>query len=225
MEKEKVIIFGEGNIQELAFFYLENDGRWEVVAFTADANYIHSDTWLGRPMVPFENIELVYPPAEYKMFVPLGYKRNNHLRAEKYRQAKAKGYGFVTYISPHATYYGTPVGENCFIFENNVIQPFTTIGDDTILWSGNHIGHHTKIGSHVFIASHVVVSGIVEVGDYTFIGVNATVGNGLKIGEDNLIGAGAVITKDTSEGEVYVPNRSILLEKKSSQISIDKPRI
>lgn len=225
MEKEKVIIFGEGNIQELAFFYLENDGRWEVVAFTADANYIHSDTWLGRPMVPFENIELVYPPAEYKMFVPLGYKRNNHLRAEKYNAAKEKGYHFITYISPKAIYYGTPVGNNCFIFEDSVIQPFTVIGNDTIVWSGSCVCHHTKIGNHCFIASNVVVNGIVEVGDYTFIGANATIRNSLKIGKDNLIGSGAVITKDTSEEEVYVPNRSILLEKKSSEISIDRPRI
>lgn len=63
MEKEKVIIFGEGNIQEVARFYLENDGKWEVAAFTADREYISADTYLGRPMVPFENIESVYPPA------------------------------------------------------------------------------------------------------------------------------------------------------------------
>ena len=96
-----------------------------------------------------------------------------------------------------------------------------TIGDDTILWSGNHVGHHSKIGSHCFLTSHVVVSGVTSVGDYTFIGVNASVGNGIRIAEDNLIGAGAVITKDTQKGEVYVPQRSISLDKKSHEISID----
>ncbi len=221
MNKEKVIIFGEGNIQEVALFYLQRDEKYEVIAFTADMEYITGNTYLGLPMVPFGKIERLFSPSEYKMFIPLGYKRNNHLRAEKYYAAKSKGYGFITYISPKATYYGTPVGENCFIFENNVIQPFTTIGDDTILWSGNHVGHHSKIGNHCFLTSHVVVSGVTSVGDYTFIGVNASVGNGIRIAEDNLIGAGAVITKDTQKGEVYVPQRSILLDKKSHEISID----
>lgn len=217
---EKVIIFGEGNIQEVALFYLQRDEKYEVAGFTADIEYIKVDIYLGLPMVPFGEIETIFPPKEYKMFIPLGYKRNNHLRAEKYYVAKSKGYEFITYISPKATYYGTPVGENSFIFENNVIQPFTTIGNDTILWSGNYIGHHTKIGNHCFIASHVVVSGVTQVEDYTFIGVNATIGNGIKIAKDNLIGAGAVITKDTKEKEVYVPDRSILLTKKSDEISI-----
>lgn len=218
---EKVIIFGEGNIQEIALFYLQNDDRYDVVAFTADAEYIKSDIYLKLPMIPFADIEKLYPPTEYKMFIPLGYKRNNHLRAEKYYAAKNKGYKFITYISPKAAYYGTPVGENCFIFENNLIQPYVVIGNDTILWSGNHIEHHTKIGNHCFIASHVVVSGVTVVEDYTFIGANATVGNGIRIAKDNIIGAGAVITKDTMEKEVYVPNRSILLNKKSDEISID----
>jgi len=218
---EKVIIFGEGNIQEVALFYLKNDEKYEVVAFTADEEYIKSDTYLGLPIIPFSNIEKIYPPKDYKMFIPLGYKRNNHLRAEKYYAAKSKGYSFITYISPKVTYYGTPVGENCFIFENNVIQPFTSIGNNTILWSGNHIGHHTKIGNHCFICSHVVVSGVTEIGDYTFLGVNATVTNGIKVAKDNLIGAGAIITKDTKEKEVYVPSRSVLLNKKSDEISIN----
>ncbi len=218
---EKVIIFGKGNIQEVALFYLHRDEKYEVAGFTADIEYIKNDIYLGLPMVPFCEVERLFPPKEYKMFIPLGYKKNNHLRAEKYYAAKAKGYEFITYISPKATYYGTPVGENSFIFENNVIQPFTTIGNDTILWSGNHIGHHTKIGNHCFIASHVVVSGVTQVEDYTFIGVNATIGNGIKIAKDNLIGAGAVITKDTKEKEVYVPNKSILLAKKSDEISIN----
>lgn len=217
---EKVIIFGEGNTQELALFYLKREENYKVYSFTEDTKYIHSDTYLGLPMIPFEEIETVYPPTEYKMFIPLGYKRNNHLRAEKYEVAKKKRYQFITYISPKATYFGTPVGENCFILENSVIQPFTAIGNDTILWSGSHIGHHTRIGNHCFLAPYASVSGVSVVNDFTFIGINATVGNGIKVAEDNLIGAGAVITKDTVKGGVYVPNRSVLLDKKSDQISI-----
>lgn len=217
---EKVIIFGEGNIQEVANFYLQNDERYQVIGFTADTDYIKSDTYLNLPIVPFENVEMIYPPREYKMFIPLGYKENNHLRARKYYEAKEKGYSFITYISPKATYYGTPVGENCFILENNVVQPFTKIGNNTILWSGNQIAHHSSIGNHCFISSHVIVSGCSQVKDFTFIGLNATIRDQITIEEDNIIGAGAVIVKDTKKREVYVPNRSILLDKKSEDITI-----
>lgn len=225
MYLEKVIIFGEGNIQEMAFFYLQREEKYEVCAFTADKIFIKSDMYMNRPMIPFENIEVVYPPIKYKMFIPMGYKRNNHLRAEKYEMAQKKGYGFITYISPKATYYGTPVGDNCFILENSIIQPFSKIGSNTILWSGSHIGHHSCIGNHCFLAPCATVCGGTEIGDYSFIGANATVRNEIKIAEDNIIGAGAVITNSTLEQEVYVPNRSILLNKKSNQISIDRVKL
>lgn len=218
---EKVIIFGEGNIQEVANFYLQRDERYEVVGFTADSAFIKNDIYLNMPIVPFEEVENIYSPKEYKMFIPLGYKENNHLRARKYYQAKEKGYSFITYISPKATYYGTAIGENCFIFENNVIQPFTKIGNNTIMWSGNHLGHHSIIGNHCFIASHVVISGCSMIDDYTFVGVNATFRNGIHVAKNNLIGAGAIIMEDTAEGEVYVPAKSILLKKKSCEVHID----
>ena len=102
--------------------------------------------------------------------------------------------------------------------ENNVIQPYTEIGDNVIMWSGNHLGHHAKIQSHCFIASHVVISGAVNVGEYSFLGVNSTIRDSVHIGKESLIGAGSVIVKDTEEKSVYVPTRSIKLEKSSDMI-------
>ena len=43
------------------------------------------------------------------------------------------------------------IGENSFIFENNVIQPFVRVGNNCILWSGNHVGHRTVLRDHVFV--------------------------------------------------------------------------
>lgn len=219
---ERVIIFGEGRIQEVAFFYLTRDDRYEVVAFTADSKYISNDVYLGCPILPFEEIENELPPDRYKMFIPIGYTEMNHLRQKKYMEAKEKGYSFITYISPKATYYGTPVGENSFILENNVIQPYTQIGNNVIMWSGNHLGHHSIVGNHCFIASHVVISGGTEIGDYSFIGINASIADGILIGKENLIGAGAVITKSTEDKSVYVPKRSCLLNINSDKISFSR---
>jgi UDP-3-O-[3-hydroxymyristoyl] glucosamine N-acyltransferase len=96
------------------------------------------------------------------------------------------------------------IGDNCFIFEDNTIQPFVTIGSNVTLWSGNHIGHHSTIKDHCFIASHVVVSGGVEIGECTFIGVNATLRDHIKIGERCVIGAGALLLADAEPEGVYI---------------------
>ncbi len=204
----KVIIFGIGQIAEIAHFYLTNDSKHEVVAFTVDKEFIDKDSFNELPVVAYEELVEKYPPDEYKMFIPISYKKVNKLRAEKFADAKAKGYECVSYISSKATYYNTPVGENCFIFENNVIQPFTKIGDNCILWSGNHIGHHTTVEDHCFLASHVVVSGNVTIGESSFLGVNCTIADNVCIGKANVIGSGAVIFKNTDDDSVYSPTET-----------------
>lgn len=199
----RIVIFGNKDFAQLAHFYLTHDSEHDVVAFTLDAEYIEEATFEGLPVVSFETLEAHYPPDEVKLFIPISPQKLNQVRAEKYHQAKARGYSFISYISSKATYYGTPVGENCFIFENNVIQPFVTIGDNCILWSGNHIGHHSTLGNHLMITSHVVVSGHVVIDDYTFIGVNATLSNGIHVAEKNVIGAGALVLKSTEPEQVF----------------------
>lgn len=199
----KVIIFGNKDFAELAHFYLTQDSQHEVVAFTIDEEYINENEFMGLPLVPFEHLPKTYPPSKFKLFIPMSFAKLNEHRIKKYKQGKDAGYDFISYISSNATYYNTPVGENCFIFENNVIQPFTNIGDNVILWSGNHIGHHSNIANHVFIASHVVVSGHVNIGEGSFIGVNATINNGINIGRYNIISSGALIQKSTQDYEIF----------------------
>lgn len=98
------------------------------------------------------------------------------------------------------------IGENCFVLEDNTIQPFVEIGDNVTLWSGNHIGHHSRIGSHSFLASHVVVSGGVVIGEQCFIGVNATLRDHIRIGDRCVIGAQALLLEDAAPEGVYIGN-------------------
>lgn len=203
----KVVIFGNSEIAEIAHFYLTHDSEHEIVGFTVDEAYLNSDNFHSLPVFPYETLEKYYSPTEYKLFIPISYKKVNQVRAEHYYNAKKRGYGFISYISSKAACYSTKIGENCFIFENNVIQPFTSIGNNCILWSGNHIGHHSIIEDHCFLASHVVVSGAVTVGEYTFVGVNATIRDNVKIGKANVIGAGSLILNDTEDRAVYSPRK------------------
>lgn len=202
---EKVIIFGLGDISQIAHLYLLEDKNYEVVAFTIDKEYFKESTFEGLPVISFEEIEALYPIDEYKLFIPLSYTKINKLRERKFLEAKAKGYKLMSYIHPKATVASNAkIGENCFIFEDNTIQPFVTIEDNCILWSGNHIGHHSTIKAHSFIASHVVISGGCTIGENTFIGVNATLRDHTTIGKSNVIGAGALILADTEDNKVYM---------------------
>ena len=215
-----LVIFGTRQIAEVCSFYFEHDSGYRVVAYTVDGAFLKDGQFQGRPVVPFEDMVGRFAPGEHDMFVAIGYGKMNRLRAEKFAAAKALGYRLARYVSTKAfTWPGLTVGENTFIMEANVIQPFASVGADTIIWSGNHIGHHVHIGDHCFLASHIVVSGDVEIGDQCFIGVNATLRNGIKVAPRCLIGAGALIIKDTKPDEVYAPPATEASRVPSSRVS------
>ena len=186
-------------------FYLTHDSEHEVVAFTVNESRLDEPELLGLPVVSFETVDREYPADEHSMYVAVGYAQVNRVRARMYEEAKGKGYPLISYVSSGCTTWpGFEIGDNCFIFEDNTIQPFVTIGNDVVMWSGNHIGHHSKIGDHCFITSHVVVSGNVSVGAYSFLGVNATIRDTISIGERNVIGAAALVMRTTGDRELYV---------------------
>jgi len=201
---EKVLIFGTSIMAEVVYYYLTKDSPYEVVAFTADRDFIKEKEFFNLPVVPFEDVESIYPPDRFKMFIAVGYQKINKVRAKKYEEAKEKGYTLISYVSPKAMVWdNVEIGDNCFIFESNVIQPCVKIGNDVIIWSGNHIGHHGSIGDHVYIASHAVICGCVKIKPYCFLGVNVTIRDDITIARECIIGAGALILGDTKEREIY----------------------
>ncbi|MCI0415673.1 acetyltransferase [bacterium] len=201
----KVIIFGIQDFASLAHFYLKHDTEHEVMAFSVTKQYLpEAKTFEGLPVVAFDEIENLYPPNEFSFFAPMSHRKMNRLRELIYNQIKSKGYPLISYVSSKATVFeGTPIGENCFILEDNTIQPFTTIGNNVVLWSGNHIGHHSVIKDHVLFTSHVVLSGHCVVESYSFFGVNATIRDGVHIAEGTLVAMSASIFKDTEPWGVY----------------------
>jgi len=217
----RLIIFGMGDAGCLAHYYFSRDSEHDVVAFTVDREYMKGSLFLDLPVVEFEKVHEAYPPSDYKMFVALGYSGMNQVRATKYFRAKEMGYELVSYVSSRCTYLtDNPVGDNCFVLEDNTIQPFVKIGNNVTLWSGNHVGHHSTIEDHCFLASQIVVSGRVHIGPYCFLGVNVTLRDAITIAPRTLLGAGAIIMKDTVEDGVYLPSRTELFKKKSFEVKI-----
>lgn len=214
-----VIIFGAGDIAQVAHFYLTHDSDYEVVAFTVDNAYLSATKFCELPVVAFEEIENLYPPESFDMLVAMSYAKVNKVRAKKCEEAKNKGYQLISYVSTQATTWSDlSIGDNCFILEDNTIQPFVKIGNNVTLWSGNHIGHHTEIGDNCFITSHVVISGGVKVGQNCFIGVNSTIRDHVEIADNCVLAANALILKDTQEKGVYTTKAAELSKVPSNRL-------
>ncbi|UYO49207.1 acetyltransferase [Rhodopseudomonas palustris] len=202
---KKLIIFGAGEIAQLAQYYFSTDSNHDVVAFTVDAAYLGAGEFCGLPVVAFEDVARLYPPDTHAMFVAVSYARLNVVRRDKYLAAKDLGYDIASYVSSRATVLNDGrIGENVFLLEDNTVQPFVTIGNNVTLWSGNHIGHHSKIGDHCFLASHIVVSGGVTIEEQCFIGVNATLRDHITVGARSVLGAGALLLEDVAADGVYI---------------------
>jgi sugar O-acyltransferase (sialic acid O-acetyltransferase NeuD family) len=200
----KIIIFGINQLSELADYYIKNDTDLEVVAFTVHKNFKNIDKFKDKPVIEFEELEKQYSPKEYLLFAPMTGINLNKTRESIYNEGKKKGYQFYSYVSSKATILTDKIGENCFILEDNTIQPFVEIGNNCVLWSGNHIGHHSKIEDHVFITSHCVISGNCLIKSHSWLGVNCTLRNNLIIGNGTLIAMSASVIKNTDDFTVYI---------------------
>lgn len=216
--RERVVIFGTGEIAELAHIYFTEDSELEVVGFTADDAFVKEPTFRGLPLVPFSDVTTHFPPDVCGMHVALSYRRLNRNRQERFEAAKALGYRLPSYVcSRSVTWSDLTVGENCFILENQTIQPTVRIGSNVMLWSGNHIGHGTEIRDHAYLASHVVLSGHTVVGQRCFFGVNATTRDFVTVGDDCFITMGALVVKDVPPRSVVLPGRGTTLEGGTEQ--------
>ncbi len=201
----KLVLLGDSAFAEIAYEYFTHDSEYEVVAFAVEREYLHREALFGLPVVPLDELPERFPPAGHCFYAALVYTQGNRLRTRLYEAAKEMGYSPASYVSPRAfVWRNVTLGEHCFIFEGNVVQPFARIGRNVVLWSGNHIGHHSTIGDHCFVSSHVVVSGFVTIGDSCFLGVNATIANNTNIGNRCTLGAGALILGDVGDGETAV---------------------
>lgn len=203
-KSKKLIIVGDSAFAEIAYEYFTADTEYEVVAFSVESTHLKKNKLLDLPIIALENITDHYSPADHSLFVAITYTQLNRLRTRLANYAKVQGYSLASYVSPRSFIWrNVNIGEHCFIFEDNTIQPFAKIGNNVVLWSGNHIGHHSIIDDNCFVSSHVVVSGYCNVGSNSFLGVNSTVANNINVGIDNWIGPGITLSRDSKPGTLY----------------------
>jgi sugar O-acyltransferase (sialic acid O-acetyltransferase NeuD family) len=203
-KRRRLVIVGDSAFAEVAYECFTRDSDYEVAGFAVEAAYHKRETLFGVPVVPFEQIGDRFPPSEHDVYAALVYTQLNRLRTRLYHAARDKGYGAASYVSTRAFVWpNVALGEHCFVFEDNTLQPFVRIGSNVVLWSGNHVGHHSVVEDNCFIASQVVISGFCTIGRNTFMGVNATLGNNVTIGEDTWIGPGVTLSRSTPPNGLY----------------------
>lgn len=206
---QRLVIVGDSLFAEIAHEYFQYDSPYEVVAFSVERDYLKRSHLRGLPVVPFETLAQEFDPVECHVFVAITYLQLNRLRTRLMEASKASGFALASYVSSRAfVWRNVELGEHCFIFEDNTLQPFVRVGRNCVLWSGNHIGHHSTIGDNVFVSSHVVISGSVRIGDNCFLGVNSTLVNDITIGEDVWLGPDVVISRDVEPDTIWRPARS-----------------
>jgi len=222
---KSLVIFGTGEIAELAFFYFSNDSDYEVVAFTVDDEFVDKTSLFNLPIIPFSEIVSKFTPEENSMHVALSYSKLNQLRQEKYEQAKGSGYKLVSYVCSKSVFWNDiEIGDNCFILENQTIQPTVKIGNNVMLWSGNHVGHGTVIRDHTYVSSHVVIAGHCEIGQRCFMGVNSTIKDFTKIGDDCFIAMDASVVSNLDDGSVALGMPAKIFKHDDKRAKIIKKR-
>ncbi len=69
---KKTILFGIGDLAQVACVYLRKDSPHEVAAFTVNKQYLPADKVLGLDVIPFESLERSHPPSDFNLFVAIG---------------------------------------------------------------------------------------------------------------------------------------------------------
>lgn len=192
----KLLIVGAGEFADIAYEYFTVDSHYDVVGFAVDREYLVATRKFGLPVVALDEAKDHFAPSVTDAHVAITSTKLNRVRKQLIEKTRTQGYRLANFISPRAMVWRTAeLGENVFVFENNVVQHGVRIGDGCVLWSGNHIGHQAKIGAYCFLSSHIVLSGYCDVGENCFIGVNAAFADNVTIATDTFVGMAAVVNK------------------------------
>lgn len=199
-----LVIFGTGELAQLAHFYFTHDAGREVAAFCVDQARLPAPSearFQDLPLLAYETLHETCPPQSHEVFVAIGYTQLNAARAQRCAALRERGYSLASYVSSRASVWpDLSLGGNCMIMEGNLLQPFVTLGEGVIMFAGSTVSHHVRVGDHCFIGSEATLCGGVQVGDRTFLGAACTVREHLTIGSDCLIGAGSLVLKDVPAG-------------------------
>ncbi len=214
----KIILAGNAITAQILHSYLVADPRYSVVGVTVDDAFVPKGSVGELPVVPISALASVFPAAECRILMAIGYSDLNRVRESLFSRLKAMGYGIETYVHPGAhVHTHFPLGEGSVVFPGAVVEPWVTVGANVKVWANVTLAHHSSVAEHCWIASGAVVSGQAKISRNTFVGVNATIVNGVTVGEHNIIGAAALVSRDTRPHSVHLARSAELIRYSSDE--------
>jgi sugar O-acyltransferase (sialic acid O-acetyltransferase NeuD family) len=217
----KLIVFGIGNTSEVVTYYIEKWQLGSVCAYTVDSAYCSSSTFLGKPVLPPDEIVIRFPPHDFSAFVAIGYLDSNNMRTEKLKLIKSFGYSIVSVINPllpRPPYFC--YRENCVVIPDDLlIVPGASIGTNVFIWNKCSIGHHVIIEDNCWISTGTIIGGNTTIGKNSFIGMGVTISNGISIGDGCVIGIGSTVKKSIKSGCTVISQAGKIVENSNKYIS------
>lgn len=220
--EDKIVIYGDSDFAEQAFYQLESDGRYKIVAFTVDIERIKKRNYLGLPIYPFQKLGNFFQKKEIKIFVAIGYSKMNSIRESVTLEVIDNGYNLLTYISKNAVIgQNVKIGDGSFICEFVSIGPKTSLGIGVIILPHTRIAHDVIVADFCYLSSSLAIGGYSEIKRNSFIGLNSTIRNNIIIAERNILGSASNVVRSTEPYSVYVGNPA----KRIKDIGLDNINI
>jgi acetyltransferase-like isoleucine patch superfamily enzyme len=203
----KLLIYGNGPKAKLLYAYAKRS--MDVCGFTVDDHCIlpGESLFCGLPLVPFSEVEQIFPPDSCEMIVAIGYEQMNGLRQQKIAEAAAKGYPFTSFV--HETlirHEEMLIGDNCIILDHVSIHPGTRIEHGSFIDSNVNIGQNCHIKAMNWISAGVSVGQDTVLGTNCFVGANASIEAGIEVSERTYIAANLALGWNTEPDDVFTSN-------------------
>lgn len=214
----ELIIFGVGEIACQVFQHIILEKKYRVVAFTINKQYCSISSLFGLPVVPFEELDILFPNKNYCILVCIGFNQMNKTRKNIFDMILEKGYEIIGYKHDTATVLTKEVGLGNIILENVNISIGCKIGNGNIFVNNSVVCHDVKMKDFNYVSPGSVVLGHAKIGSFCFLGANSTIKDNIIVDDYNLIGANAFVNKNTLKNDVYVPPKSYKLKKYSYEM-------
>lgn len=218
--KDKVVIFGNTEYSFMIAEYIRQFCNVCVSAFVINKDYISESQFHGIDVVAFEDIENKFKSDEVDFILGLGYKSMNTIREKIYISIKEKDYNVASFVHPSAVVETNDLGEGNIILSGAYIGPNSRIGNANIIWNGCNISHNVTIGDYNYFSPSATLGGFAQVGNNCFFGLGSVIRSSVSVADKTLIGAGTYLNNSTEVFDVYVPQRALKLNHKSTDMNL-----
>ncbi len=221
----RVLVYGSRMLSKMLVYDAQGHPDFKMAAFVLDQNYLDgAASYLGLPLVSFEEVEHNYPPTDFDMLVLTASYQEMRNRDHMYNKAKSKGYQLKNYISANSRVAPcVKLGDNNVIFEQVHLGMNGVIGSSNTIRQQVYLGHDLVMGDKNVITPGCTIGGNCSIASNCYIGLNATILNNIRIAEETLVGAGSVVIRDTEAYSKNVGNPSRVIgthEEKGLRVGV-----